>query len=162
MSLRPRGALGRGLTALSKTGQPKAAILLDTNAIIRAQLDRDLGPEARVAIQAAQEEDGILVSVVSAWEIGLLARNRQSPTGRLFQPDAETWFDNVLRAPGVRMAPMNHKIAFAAWNLPEPIHGDPADRLMIAIARELDVPLITRDRAILAYAAAGHVRAVAC
>lgn len=60
------------------------------------------------------------------------------------------------------MAPMNHKIAFAAWNLPEPIHGNPADRLMIAIARELDVPLITRDRAILAYAAAGHVRAVAC
>lgn len=33
---------------------------------------------------------------------------------------------------------------------------------MIAIARELDVPLITRDRAILDYAAAGHVRAIAC
>lgn len=138
------------------------SILLDTNAIIRAQLDRDLGAEARKAIDAAQRENGILVSVVSAWEIGLLARNRQSPTGRLFQPDAETWFQNVLRAPGVRMAPMNHQIAFAAWNLPEPIHGDPADRLMIAIARELDVPLVTRDRAILAYAAAGHVRAVAC
>ncbi|MFN7129906.1 MAG: type II toxin-antitoxin system VapC family toxin [Brevundimonas sp.] len=135
---------------------------MDTNAIIRAQLDRDLRPEARAAIKAAQDEGEILVSVVSAWEIGLLARNRQSPTGRLFQPDAATWFDNVLRAPGVRMAPMNHQIAFAAWNLPDPIHGDPADRLMIAIARELDVPLITRDRAILDYAAAGHVRAIAC
>jgi len=162
LSLRPRGAIGRGLTALSNGGRTKASVLLDTNAIIRSQLDRDFGAEAREAINAAQRENGILVSVVSAREIGLLARNRQSPTGRLFQPDAETWFDNVMRAPGVRMAPMSHQIAFAAWNLPDPIHGDPADRLMIAIARELDVPLITRDRAILDYAAAGHVRAIAC
>jgi PIN domain nuclease of toxin-antitoxin system len=135
---------------------------LDTNALIRAQLDRDLGSEARSAIQAAQEEGGILVSVVSAWEIGLLARNRQSPTGQLFQPDAGAWFENVLRAPGVRTAPMTHQIALAAWTLPEPIHGDPADRLMIAVARALDVPIVTRDRAILDYAAAGHVRAIAC
>ena len=162
MSLRPKRTIASGLRPLAKVKQSSATVLLDTNAIIRAQLNRDLGADARAAIQAAQEDGEILVSVVSAWEIGLLARNRQSPTGRLFQPDAATWFDNVIAAPGVRIAPMTHQIAMAAWTLPDPIHGDPADRLMIAIARELDVPLITRDRAILDYAAAGHVRAIAC
>lgn len=158
MSLGPKRAIGQ--RPLRKRGG--TTILLDTNAIIRAQLDRDIAPEARAAINAAQKEDGILVSVVSAWEIGLLARNRQSPTGRLFQPDAVAWFDAVMRAPGVRPAPMTNHIALAAWTLPEPIHGDPADRLLIAIARDLDVPLVTRDRAILDYAAAGHVRAIPC
>ena len=46
--------------------------------------------------------------------------------------------------------------------LPELTHRDPTDRMLIATARAHDLTLITRDRAILAYAAAGHVRAVAC
>ncbi len=145
-----------------RPGHASAAILLDTNVIIRAQLDRELTDEGRAAIETAQSEGGILVSVVSAWEIGLLARNRQSPTGRLFNPDVETWFANVMRAPGVGTAPMTSEIALAAWGLPEPIHRDPADRLLIAIARSLDIPLLTRDQAILDYAALGHLRAVAC
>lgn len=37
-----------------------------------------------------------------------------------------------------------------------------ADRLLVAVARALDVPLVTRDREILAYAKAGHVKAIAC
>ena len=158
MSLRPKRALG---SLLPKARQNASAILLDTNVVIRAQIDRELTPAARAAIEAAQADNGILVSVVSAWEVGLLARNRQSPPGRLFLPDVEVWFANVMAAPGVRPAPMTHQIALAAWALPEPIHGDPADRLLIAVARHLDVPLVTRDRLILAYAEAGHVKAIA-
>jgi PIN domain nuclease of toxin-antitoxin system len=36
------------------------------------------------------------------------------------------------------------------------------DRLLIATARELKAPLVTRDRRILDYAAQGHVDAIAC
>lgn len=46
--------------------------------------------------------------------------------------------------------------------LPDLTHRDPADRMLIATARAHDLTLITRDRAILHYAAAGHVRAIAC
>jgi PIN domain nuclease of toxin-antitoxin system len=46
--------------------------------------------------------------------------------------------------------------------LPQPIHNDPADRIIIATAREHDLTIITRDRAILAYGAAGHVKTLAC
>ena len=46
--------------------------------------------------------------------------------------------------------------------LPQPIHNDPTDRILIATAREHDLTIITRDQAILAYGAAGHVRTLAC
>ena len=46
--------------------------------------------------------------------------------------------------------------------LPDLAHRDPADRMLIATARAHDLTLITRDRAILAYAALGHVRAIEC
>jgi len=46
--------------------------------------------------------------------------------------------------------------------LPQLIHKDPIDRILIATARENDLTIITRDRAILSYGAAGHVRTLAC
>ncbi len=53
-------------------------------------------------------------------------------------------------------------ILVAASYLPEPLHNDPMDRIIIATAREHDLTVITRDRLILAYGAAGHVRTLAC
>jgi hypothetical protein len=52
--------------------------------------------------------------------------------------------------------------SLAAASLPEPFHRDPADRLLVAQARADDLLLLTSDRSILAYAEAGHVRALAC
>jgi PIN domain nuclease of toxin-antitoxin system len=39
---------------------------------------------------------------------------------------------------------------------------DPADRIVLATARAHALPVMTRDRAILAYAEAGHVGAIPC
>jgi len=111
---------------------------------------------------------------VSAWEIGLLSGKK----GIVFQPDPRTWFQSFLAYPGVRLTPLTPEIAIASSFLPplpaaaltaigagpggSPLRGDPADRLLIATARALDVPIVTRDRAILTYAQAGLVRAIAC
>jgi PIN domain nuclease of toxin-antitoxin system len=77
-------------------------------------------------------------------------------------PSPEAWFDDLLALPGVRLIPLGHRAAIAASGLPGTLHRDPADRLLIATARELGVPLVTRDRRILEYAAQGHVDAIAC
>jgi hypothetical protein len=42
------------------------------------------------------------------------------------------------------------------------LHADPGDRLIIATARHLGMPIVTSDRKILAYAEAGFVRAIPC
>ena len=159
---RPTRRVGQGLRPVEARAPADGAVLLDTNVVIRAQLDLPLTAEGRAAIEAAQASGGLLISVVTAWELALLARNPESRTGRLFQPDVRTWFQTAMRAPGVREAPMNAAITMDSWALPEPIHSDPADRLLIATARHVRAPLLTRDRTILAYAEAGHVRAVAC
>ena len=64
--------------------------------------------------------------------------------------------------PGIRVTPLTVSAAMAASYLPEPFHKDPADRLLVAVARELGVPVVTRDDKILDYAAAGHVKAIPC
>ena len=138
------------------------AVLLDTNAVIRTQLDLPIRPEAAIAVDRAAKVGSLWVSVISAWEIAMLSRNDESRTGRLFAGDAEAWFERVLGAPGVRLATVGHKVAMASCLLPDLDHRDPADRLLIAQARDMDLTLVTRDRAILDYAAQGHVRAIAC
>ena len=70
------------------------------------------------------------------------------------------WFQRFLDQPGVRLAPLTIEAAAGSASLPEPFHNDSADRLLVATARELGAPLVTRDAAILAYAAAGAVRAI--
>lgn len=67
-----------------------------------------------------------------------------------------------MAQPGVRPAAFTPEIAIGASHLPEPLHGDPADRLLIATARAMAMPIVTRDSKILAYGAAGYVAALAC
>jgi PIN domain nuclease of toxin-antitoxin system len=113
------------------------------------------------AMAAARHTGGLFISPVSAWEIGLLSRPGRPGTIR-FLPDPKTWSARVLAAPGVREAPLTADIAIDSAHLPAPLHGDPADRLLIATARHLGIPIVTRDRQILDYAMQGHVRAVPC
>jgi PIN domain nuclease of toxin-antitoxin system len=62
----------------------------------------------------------------------------------------------------VRLTPLTPEIAIECSFLPPPLHSDPADRLLVATARALDVPIVTRDERILGYAEAGFVRAIGC
>ncbi len=117
--------------------------------------------EAHRTIVAAGVSDGIFISPVTAWEIGLLAL-RPRPGRAEFRPDVQTWMAKVLASPGVRQAPFTFQIALASSSLPEPFHDDPADRLLVATARDLGIPIVTSDRRILAYGGAGHVRVMAC
>jgi PIN domain nuclease of toxin-antitoxin system len=52
--------------------------------------------------------------------------------------------------------------ALEAAFLPGKLHRDPADRLLVASARQLGATIITRDAQILAYARQGHVDAIPC
>ena len=48
----------------------------------------------------------------------------------------------------------------ASTGLPGDLHGDPADRIIVATARHEGAVLVTRDRAPLDYAARGYLRAI--
>jgi PIN domain nuclease of toxin-antitoxin system len=63
-----------------------------------------------------------------------------------------------LALPGLRLAQLTPSIAILCHQLPGSLQADPADRLIIATAMELDATLVTRDAAILAYGDEGHIK----
>jgi PIN domain nuclease of toxin-antitoxin system len=135
-------------------------VLLDTCAAIWLFEQAPLSQVSLAAVRSAAISTGVFVSPVSAWEVGLLATGSRRSLS--FEPSAQAWFDDLLALPGVRLIPLTHRAAIAASSLPGHFHRDPADRLLIATARELGVPLVTRDRRILDYAGQGHVDAIPC
>ncbi|MFL6846596.1 MAG: type II toxin-antitoxin system VapC family toxin [Allosphingosinicella sp.] len=139
----------------------EGTLLLDTHALVWTAAGT-IEPPAADAIVAAAQLGGVLVSSISAWELGLLARPRAGEPRIRLTPTPEAWFDTLLAQPGFTEAPLTVAIALAASRLPGDFHHDPADRLLVATARELNVPLVTRDERILAYGKAGHVATIAC
>ncbi len=136
-----------------------AALLLDTCAIIwTANGDVINANATRAMADAASDRKPLYVSPISAWEIGILvARGRLSIVGRV-----QNWFSNVLTTPGVTSAKMPEDLLIESSFLPGTPPNDPADRIIITTAREYDLTIVTRDKRILDYAKAGHVKAMEC
>ena len=51
---------------------------------------------------------------------------------------------------------MPPSVLIASTSLPGKTPADPADRILIATAREFDYTLVTRDRLLLKYASSGY------
>lgn len=131
-------------------------ILLDTNVLLwRAEDDKRLSKEARRSIDRAVDRNEGCASAISLWEMAMLIRKQRI---KLDQPLRE-WSRIAFGSHGLRLVPVDEAIAIDAGEL-EGIHGDPADRTIIATARAMACPLLTADRTILAYGKAGHVRVV--
>lgn len=134
-------------------------LLLDTCAAIWIARGEGLS-DAGVATlaEALEAGDDVWMSPVTAWEVGLLAAR-----GRLqlaMRPD--DWFDDLVGTEGLGLAPTPPRVLVESSFLPGQPPNDPADRVMIATAREHGAVLLTRDRQLLAYGAAGHMRVAAC
>ena len=144
-------------------GAQARAVLLDTCAVIWLANGDPMESSATAAIVHAGSADGVFVSPVSAWEVGLLSRPRAGRGLALrFMPDPKTWFARLIAGPGIREAPFTPNIAIDASFLPGQLHGDPGDRLLVTSARHLGIPIVTRDRRIIDYARAGHVKVIPC
>ena len=133
-------------------------VLLDTHVWVWLMEGRaDVSPEAVRLMESAGEESSLRVSVISAWEVGMLEAK-----GRLrFDIACEAWVEHAFGLPGLSLMPLTPSICVRSSRLPGDFHGDPADRLIVATARELGALLVTRDGLLLQYAARGHLRALA-
>ena len=135
------------------------ALLLDTCAVLWISENAPLASPAVEAIDKAQDDgDPLLLSPITAWEIGLLVSSSRLALPALPQ----AWFDKILRAPNVKLTDLSAHVLLASSFLPGTPPRDPADKIIIATARDQDLTIITRDRHILSYGKAGHVLALAC
>lgn len=129
-------------------------IVLDTGAWIRWVTDpARLSARARSIIGAEEARQGIVVSAISVWEVAV-----KVALGKLvIDRDVRTWVTLASAYPGVVVHPLDPRDALESTLLPGRFHRDPADRILIALSRRLDITLVTSDRAIRRYA---HVRTV--
>ncbi|MCP5084802.1 MAG: type II toxin-antitoxin system VapC family toxin [Alphaproteobacteria bacterium] len=132
-----------------------ARLLLDTCAVIWAANGDPLSASSKAAINAAE---GVLISPISTWEIGLLFSRGRLSAALAVRP----WLDRVLGQPGVELTELSVDVLLDSSFLPGSPPNDPADRIIISTARQFGLKIVTRDRQILAYADSGHVHALAC
>lgn len=106
-----------------------------------------LSEKAQAAINSPEHQDSLLVSAISVWEIAV-----KSSLGKLTLPlPIEEWYQLAKSHSGIIVEPLDPLDAIASSILPEPFHKDPADRMLIAIARRYKIPLVTCDAKILNY-----------
>ena len=134
-------------------------VLLDTCAVIWTGEGSEISGPARVRLNEARTDgEKTHVSPFTAWELGLLVSRGRL---RLTRSPAD-WFDDYVERGEMSLAPLSARILAESSQLPGDPPNDPADRIIIATARAENLTIMTRDRLILGYAAAGHVRAMAC
>ncbi len=118
-------------------------ILLDTHALI--WLDQDdpaLGSEARKRADLALQQSKLAVSAISFWETAMLVAK-----GRLTMTLPATAWRRDLLSLGLVEIPVDGEIGIAAAQID--LHGDPADRLIVATAQLKGATLLTADQSLL-------------
>jgi PIN domain nuclease of toxin-antitoxin system len=133
-------------------------LLLDTCSIFYVSEQRRLLPEIVAHLDKSSRSGQLYVSLVSAWEIAMLASKGKTPITK----HPQDYFESFLGETGAQLCRLDASIMIGSNYLPGRIHGDPMDRLLIESARSLNLTLVTSDRAILAYGAEGHVKTLAC
>lgn len=129
-------------------------IVLDTHTLVWwVSGDPLLSKKARTAIERERPDGDIIVSSITAWEIAMLVER-----GKLvLSMDVGNWLSTVAQIDAVSFLPVDVEVATKSVDLPGDFHKDPADRMIVATARKLAVPLVTKDDKIRAYP---HVKTI--
>ena len=129
-------------------------IVLDTHAWIWFTSKPDvLSRKAKNAVEAAVKGKSVLISSISAWEVALLVKKKRLTLSM----DVTDWIAKSENLPFIQFIPVSNSIAVKSVNLPQPLHMDPVDRIIIATALSTGAPIVTKDKKILDYS---HVKTI--
>ena len=135
-----------------------APLLLDTCAVLWIANGEEISEDCRRAVDEAAPSDQILISPITAWEIGILSKKGRFKSR--FTP--QHWFEHLMSAPSTALAPLTPEILLESSFLPGKMTDDPADRIIAATAREYGYTVMTRDKALLDYGSEGHLSVLEC
>lgn len=106
--------------------------------------DPGLSRAEREALDALPADTRPVISDISLWEFATLV-----DLGRIrIDGSIEDWLRIAASPATVRVQPITPSIVGEMNRLPVSFHRDPADRLIVATARFLKLPLATKDRKI--------------
>jgi PIN domain nuclease of toxin-antitoxin system len=123
-------------------------IMLDTHTLVWwRNSSAKLSHSAKAAIAQEAQRGNIVVSAFSFWEIAWLVEH-----SRLILPlNLARWRAAVEALDHMHFVPVDNQIAVASVQLPAGLHKDPADRIIVATAMLLNIPIVTADQKMHAY-----------
>ena len=125
-------------------------IVLDTHVWIwLLAAPQTLSPTARKAVDQASAPKRILISAISVWELFMLVKKGRL---ELTVPPA-AFVTATQRDPRFQIVPIDERMARRSVELPD-IHGDPADRMILATGIELGAAIVSKDHRLAEYSVA--------
>jgi PIN domain nuclease of toxin-antitoxin system len=119
-------------------------LLLDTHVWLWMLASPDRLGDVRPTLEDQGNE--LLLSAASTWEIAI-----RYASGRLALPEPPvSYVPDRIRSTGVLPLPVTTEHTLVAGALP-PHHRDPFDRLLLAQAATVGVPLVTVDQQLASY-----------
>lgn len=129
-------------------------IVLDTHAWIWFVSNPELlSKPAKNAIDAAMTQKEVFISSISAWEVALLVDKKRLE----LTLNVTDWIAKSEKLQFFQFIPVDNSVAVKSVNLPQPLHSDPADRIIIATAITIAASVVTKDEKILNYP---HVKSI--
>jgi PIN domain nuclease of toxin-antitoxin system len=121
-------------------------IIIDTHIWIWLVSDPEKLSEK--AVSAIEYSKIIGICPISCWEISTKVTNGKLSLDR----NIDVWIQQALARPRIKLIDMSSEIAVLAGKLGnEGLHGDPADRLIVATAIHHGADLVSKDRAIRSF-----------
>ena len=102
------------------------------------------GRERRTLDALAEDRRTPHLCAISLWEMALLVERERVVLGQVF----DSWIELAASPATVSILDVTPAIAKELLRLTGSFHHDPADRIIVATARALDLQLLTRDVAI--------------
>lgn len=107
-------------------------------------------------LREAHSRKLLYLSPISLWEVALKASR-----GKLaLHVPVRQWMSRGVSVAGLQLVPITVDIAADSADLPAEFHGDPADRIIAATARNAGFTLVTHDKHLLRLAKQGYLQAM--
>ena len=104
-------------------------------------------------IDRATASQSLYLSLISLWEVA----KKVEKGGLVLDRPVDDWLDQAASQPGLHLLELTRPILVESCRLPQPFHGDPADQIIVATARDREAVIVTRDDKIRNYS---HVRSI--
>jgi PIN domain nuclease of toxin-antitoxin system len=122
-------------------------VVLDTCALIWWSLDPDkLSQRAKDACQQMEQEKNGLVPSTAIWEIAIKNKNHKLDLG----VSIDDYIATLKKSNVIRIVPIDEDIWLESVKL-EWEHRDPADRVVVAVAKRSQAAIITADKKIASF-----------
>jgi PIN domain nuclease of toxin-antitoxin system len=121
--------------------------VLDTCALIWWSVDPEkLSQRAKAAFQQMEQEKNGLVPSTAIWEIAIKIKNHKLDLG----VSIDDYIATLKKSNVVRIIPIDEEIWLESVKL-EWEHRDPADRVVVAVAKRNQAAIITADQKIASF-----------